>query len=156
MRTSTGRLTLLGVQVDPVTITELNARIAGAIARGERCVVANHNLHSVHLFHRDPAMRALLAQADVIHIDGMPLLLFARLLGHRLRREQRVTYVDWVRPLMSEARDKGWRLFYGEVEKFEVSGSVRDAGVCGGFLGPQGVSDRMVGRLGKVVVRRVD
>ena len=35
---------------------------------------------------------------------------------------------------------KGWRLFCGEVEKFEVSGSVRDVGVCGGFLGPQGVS----------------
>jgi N-acetylglucosaminyldiphosphoundecaprenol N-acetyl-beta-D-mannosaminyltransferase len=112
LRPSTGRLTLLGVKVDPLAIPELNARIAGAIARGERLVVGGHNAHSVYLYHRDPAMRAFHARADVVRIDGMPLLLFARFLGCRLRREQRVTYMDWLNPLLSEARDRDWRLFY--------------------------------------------
>jgi N-acetylglucosaminyldiphosphoundecaprenol N-acetyl-beta-D-mannosaminyltransferase len=112
LRPSTGRLTLLGVEVDPLTIPELNARIAGAVVRGERLVVGGHNSHSVYLYHRDPAMRDFHARADVVRIDGMPLLLFARLLGCRLRREQRVTYMDWLNPLLNEARKGGWRLFY--------------------------------------------
>lgn len=58
-------------------------------------------------------MRDFYARAQVIHIDGMPLLLFARLLGYPLRREQRVTYVDWVHPLMQESADKGWRSLSG-------------------------------------------
>jgi N-acetylglucosaminyldiphosphoundecaprenol N-acetyl-beta-D-mannosaminyltransferase len=40
------------------------------------------------------------------------MILWGRLLGHRLRREQRVTYVDWIRPLMAEAGRRGWRVFY--------------------------------------------
>ena len=106
------RLTLLGVEVDPFTIQELNATIAVAGARGERWIIAHHNLHSVYLYHRDSRMRNLYAQARVIYIDGMPILLFARLLGYPLRREHRITCVDWIHPLMQEAARKGWRVFY--------------------------------------------
>ncbi|NMF63056.1 WecB/TagA/CpsF family glycosyltransferase [Brasilonema octagenarum] len=105
-------LKLLGVQVDALSISELNLLIAESIKRNQKWIIANHNLHSLHIYHHDPKMRSFYALADYAHIDGMPLILLGRLLGFALKREQRVTYADWVWSLMSEAAQKGWRVFY--------------------------------------------
>lgn len=107
-----GRLTLLGVDVDPVTIEYLIERSRAAILSGEKIVIANHNLHSVYLYHHVPRLREFYRSADVVHVDGMPLIFWARILGHRVSRSQRVTYVDLIRPLIAEAWREGWRVFY--------------------------------------------
>jgi len=106
------RLCLLGIEVDPLDIAALNRCISDAIARNERWIIANHNLRSVYLYHRDPKMRAFFEQAQIIHIDGMPLVYWARLLGYPIQKAHRVTYVDWVHPLMAAAEAEGWRVFY--------------------------------------------
>ncbi len=105
-------IALLGVIVEPLTIAELNGLIARAIEQKERWIIANHNLHSVYLYHRDPKMRAFFKKAQVIHIDGMPLVYWARILGYPVTKQQRVTYVDWVHPLMAATSANGWRVFY--------------------------------------------
>lgn len=104
--------TLLGVQVHALTIPDLNAQIAQAVADGQMRVIGNHNLHSVYLNSRDEKMRRFNRQADLIHIDGMPLVVWGRLLGYPLRAEHRVTFMDWVWSLMEEAARQGWRVFY--------------------------------------------
>lgn len=91
---------------------ELNAIVTEAIESGRRVIVANHNLHSIYLYHHDSKMRAFYAAADHIHVDGMAVVALARLLGIALRREHRVTFVDWMGPLASVAADHGWRVFY--------------------------------------------
>jgi N-acetylglucosaminyldiphosphoundecaprenol N-acetyl-beta-D-mannosaminyltransferase len=104
---------LLGVRVDPMTIAELHDVIARAVADRQRWVIAHHNLHSLYLQESDAKMRALYERAHRAHVDGMSLVLLGRLLGHRgLSRDQRVTYVDWVRPLMRFAAQRGFRIFY--------------------------------------------
>lgn len=106
------RLTLLGAEVDPLTMNQLHALIDEAVMRNKQVVIANHNLHSLYLYHTDSEMRAFYTMAEIIHIDGMPLVLWLKLKGHRLSSEHRVTYVDWIRPLMREAAAKEWRVFY--------------------------------------------
>jgi N-acetylglucosaminyldiphosphoundecaprenol N-acetyl-beta-D-mannosaminyltransferase len=106
------RLTLLGVKVDTLSIGELNHLVSRAINNGENILIANHNLHSIYLYHHDEMMRNFYQRADYIHIDGMPLLMWGRLLGYPLKREQRVTYVDWIHPLMAMAEREGFRVFY--------------------------------------------
>lgn len=106
------RVKLLGVEIDAVAMEDLHRIIAKAVAEGQRRIIAHHNAHSVYLYHRDPKMRRLYEQAYCVHIDGMPLVLLGRLLGLPLRREHRVTYVDWIRPLMFEAASRGFRIFY--------------------------------------------
>lgn len=106
------RISLLGVTVNAVTIEDLNLCIAASVERNERWIIANHNLRSVYLFHRDPEMRSFFTHALIVHIDGMPLVYWARLLGYPVRKEHRVTYVDWVHPLMAMAEAEGWRVFY--------------------------------------------
>lgn len=101
----------LGVRVGAYTIDDLNAAIAGAVASGGRIVIANHNMRSVGLARRDPAMRAFYDSADVVHVDGMPLIPLGRMLGAPLTRAHRVTYVDWVPALIAEAARRGWRVF---------------------------------------------
>jgi N-acetylglucosaminyldiphosphoundecaprenol N-acetyl-beta-D-mannosaminyltransferase len=103
---------LLGVEVDAVTIEDLLALVTNSVDRRVQSIIAHHNLHSVYLYQRDPEMRRLYALAKAAHIDGMPLVSWGRLLGYPLRRDHRVTYVDWVRPLLSEAESGGWRVFY--------------------------------------------
>ena len=105
-------LRYLGVEIDPLNIPQLNNLIAESIEQQQKWIIANHNLNSLHIYHHDPKMRAFYAKADYTHIDGMPLVFIGKLLGHSLKREQRVTYADWVWPLMQEAKIKGWRIFY--------------------------------------------
>ncbi|MGC8799688.1 WecB/TagA/CpsF family glycosyltransferase [Chloroflexus sp.] len=106
------RITLLGVVVDLFTIDRLNQCITTAIKHQERWIIAHHNLHSIYLYHRDQTMRQFYEQAHVIHIDGMSLVYWGRILGYKLNREHRVTYVDWIHPLMAMAAAEGWRIFY--------------------------------------------
>ncbi len=102
----------LGVQVDALSIPELNSVIAKSVEQNRKWIIANHNLHSLYLYHHDFKMRNFYAKAEYTHIDGMPLVIFGKLLGYPLQRNQRVTYVDWVHPLMAEAARQNWRIFY--------------------------------------------
>lgn len=91
---------------------QLNVLIRTAIAQGRRLIIANHNLHSLYLVHHNVSMQAFYTQADCVHVDGMGIIALARMMGHRLERDHRITYVDWIRPLMSEAAGSSWRVFY--------------------------------------------
>jgi N-acetylglucosaminyldiphosphoundecaprenol N-acetyl-beta-D-mannosaminyltransferase len=102
----------LGVQVDALAIPELNSLIDESVEQNQKWIIANHNLHSLYLYHNDPKMRAFYEVAEYTHIDSMPLVLIGKLLRFPLKREQRVTYADWVWPLMAEAAHKNWRVFY--------------------------------------------
>lgn len=106
------RYRLLGISTNALSILDLNQLIASAVNEGKKWIIANHNLHSIYIYHHDLEMRAFYAQADHIHIDGMPLILVGRLLGYPFVREQRVTYADWIWPLASDAAKYSWRIFY--------------------------------------------
>ena len=112
VREDLGRAALLGVQVEALTMTDLNGIVADAIEDGRRVIVANHNLHSIYLYHHDSKMRMFYAAADHIHVDGMAVVALARLLGIAMRREHRVTFVDWMGPLAEAAANHGWRVFF--------------------------------------------
>jgi N-acetylglucosaminyldiphosphoundecaprenol N-acetyl-beta-D-mannosaminyltransferase len=105
-------VSFLGIDVQPTTIPDLMTLVAAAIEQQEKCVIANHNMHSVYLFHREKELRDFYSGVQWTHIDGMPIVALARLYGHRVRRDQRVTYIDWTGPLMAGAAENGWRVFY--------------------------------------------
>lgn len=106
------RVSFLGITVHPTTLTELTDSVGELIESHQQAVVANHNVRSLHLFHHDARFRAFYQRSALTHIDGMPIIALARLYGHSLRREQRITYVDWMNPLMERATSCGWRVFY--------------------------------------------
>ncbi len=95
--------------VDAASLTDLVER---AIDSQESCIIANHNLHSLHLCKRDAKLRSFFERAKWVHADGMWIVLIGRLLGAPLDRSMRTTYVDWTPLLMSRAATEGWRIFY--------------------------------------------
>jgi N-acetylglucosaminyldiphosphoundecaprenol N-acetyl-beta-D-mannosaminyltransferase len=102
----------LGITVTGVTVEELNQIIQTAVIERKKWILANHNLHSLYLFHHNDKLRKFFSRARLAHPDGMSIIALARLFGYQLSREQRVTYVDWVRPLMKKASEKEWRVLF--------------------------------------------
>jgi len=102
----------LGIRVDLKTMPELLAIVSEIIKTKQKAVIANHNLHSLYLFQREPMLKAFHSRAEWCHIDGMPLVALARLFGYKAKRNHRVTYVDWMNPLMELAAENRWRIFY--------------------------------------------
>ena len=100
---SRGSVRVLGVEVHPCTWPALKEAIVEAITERRGSIIANHNLHSLYLYHHDDAVRAFYDRAAVVHIDGMSLVVVGQLLGLPLRRAQRLTPLDWIRPLLAEA-----------------------------------------------------
>lgn len=105
-------VSFLGMELYPKTLEELTSLVQLAISLGRKTLIANHNLHSLYLFHRDRELRDFYRRSQWTHIDGMPLVAIAKFYGYRLRREHRVTYADWTGPLMATAAREGWRVFY--------------------------------------------
>jgi len=108
---------VLGVTVNPLAMGELTALVEQSIECGDKHIFANHNLHSVYLFHHDPAMRQFYRLAYCTYVEGMGLLMMAWLSGHWLPRTNRVANLDWINPLMQLACERGWRVCFigGEV-----------------------------------------
>ena len=102
---------LLGVSVNAMTIDELNGRVRDAIERRARLLVGSQNLHGVYEYHRTAEMRQFQSDA-LVRIDGMPLVFVAKLCGLPVRREHRITWVDWLDPLFRCAADSGWTIYY--------------------------------------------
>lgn len=98
--------------VHPLPVAKLNAVLQQSVESGATRIIAHHNLHSLYLQHSDPSMQSFYRQAECTQIDGMGIVLLANLLGVRIPREARVTYVDWVPWIMRMAAEHSWRIFY--------------------------------------------
>lgn len=79
---------------------------------GRKAIVANHNLHSLYLLRREPAMRTFYDRAQLIEVDSTPLIWWARLMGHPTQSFHRCTYLDWRDAFWAEAGAKSWRVFF--------------------------------------------
>jgi N-acetylglucosaminyldiphosphoundecaprenol N-acetyl-beta-D-mannosaminyltransferase len=98
--------------VQAITQREILAIVSEAVQSQAKYVVANHNMHSLYVWHRDSKMRKLYARADYTHIDGLPLIPLFRLFGFRLKRAHRIAYIDFWPVLATEAIKRGWRIYY--------------------------------------------
>jgi N-acetylglucosaminyldiphosphoundecaprenol N-acetyl-beta-D-mannosaminyltransferase len=132
------RYEMLGVWVNRLTVDDLYEVIEESVEAGGRTVIGNHNLHSIVVHHRDPGMREFYRHVGYVFIDGMPIVWTGRLLGMPMQREHRMTSVDWLRPCLQRAAEKGWRVFFVgskpevaaravEVLRQEIPGLVIDA-----------------------------
>ena len=106
------RVRLLGQTMDLVRPEEVLHHVDTWVTEGRKAVVANHNLNSLNLIRRNPAMAAFYDRADLVEVDSAPLIAFARLLGVHGRAFHRCTYLDWRDHFWSLADRKRWRVMY--------------------------------------------
>lgn len=110
--TSASTFYVLDCKVHAVTAPDLTDLVEQAVVSNERCIVANHNLHSLYLYQNDAKMRDLFSKAKWIHADGMGIVFLGKAIGAQINRSARVTYVDWLPMLLARASDREWRVFY--------------------------------------------
>ena len=106
------RVQVLGSVVDLVKTPEVFRFVDRAIAANAKPIIANHNLHSLYLTQQDPEVAAFFAKADLIEVDSVPLIIWARLIGRPSRRFHRCTYLDWREEFWFKAVENGWRVFF--------------------------------------------
>jgi N-acetylglucosaminyldiphosphoundecaprenol N-acetyl-beta-D-mannosaminyltransferase len=105
----TGRVDVLGVGVDPVTVEGLHREVGRLIRNEHRGSVLNVNVHCLNLCYDDPELRGFLNGADIVFCDGAGVMLAARLLGRRI--PERITYADWAWRLAAFAEAEGFSVY---------------------------------------------
>lgn len=111
-QTPSTRVKIMGQDMDLLREEELMMQIDRAVGLRRRYLIANHNLHSLYLVTRMPQMAQMYARADVIQIDSVPLIRFARMTGHEAELAHRLTYLDWRDNFWTMANNRCWRVFY--------------------------------------------
>ena len=105
-----GRIDVLGVGVDPITVDELHAEIARLVRVGNPGLILNVNAHCLNLSYKDAALRDSLNGADVVFCDGAGVMLAAKMLGWRI--PARITYAAWIWRLADFAAAEGFSLYF--------------------------------------------
>lgn len=106
------RFRLLGLPIDLVTEPELTRFVCNRAGRHAGIVVGNVNMNALVLARRQPHMQRFLKESEIVHVDGMPVVWMARLAGIPIRTKHRVTYLDWIDPLMAAAATEQLRVFF--------------------------------------------
>jgi N-acetylglucosaminyldiphosphoundecaprenol N-acetyl-beta-D-mannosaminyltransferase len=106
------RAEILGTALNLITRDELLLEIASSIAERSRLLITNHNMHSVYLWHTNAAVRRFYDSADIVHVDGMPLIFAGRMLGLRTSKAQRIAYIDWLPELLSHCAKRKWSVMF--------------------------------------------
>lgn len=116
------RRSLLGFFAHPGTINEYLALIARSVTTREPCTVLYHNLHSLYSYFTSESLRGYYSGTTVL-VDGMPVIWLMQLAGIPVSREHRVTYVDFIMPMMEQARDNDWKVFHvGQAAEVQQAG----------------------------------
>ena len=106
------RIQVLGQSMDLVKPAELFHHVARRLREGQRTIVANHNTHSLAIGRKNPEFRNFYSAADLIQVNSIPLIFWARLTSGRGRRFHRCTYLDWRDEFWERAQAEGWRVFF--------------------------------------------
>ncbi len=106
------RVRVLGGLMDLVKAAEVFHFTDACIKAGRKAIVANHNLHSLYLIRRDPELRAFYELSDLVEVDSIPLIFWARLVGRSSRRFHRCTYLDWRDDFWARVERERYRVFF--------------------------------------------
>ncbi len=103
------RITMMGCQVDNLTMEETLGKVEGFIQTGQPHQHVVVNVDKLVKASRDPELRQIINDCALVNVDGMPVVWASRLLGKPLK--ERVAGVDLFEALMRRAGEKGWRVF---------------------------------------------
>lgn len=109
------RSSVMGIPMTALTTDELLDTTLHAIPAGNTekpFLLGYMNLHGIYLYHRDERLKAYYDEADIVYLDGMPVVWAARLAGYPLSREHRTTAIDWIVPLVGRLHEAGYGAFF--------------------------------------------
>jgi len=103
-------LSILGVQLSPVSVDDLHSYIVRVIEQKQRALIMHMNVHCANLCQKHSWLRNFLNQAQLVFCDGDGVRWGARILG--LNPPPKITYDRWIWQLAELADKKGYRFFF--------------------------------------------
>ncbi len=110
MLSTTPRVNVLGVGVDPIDMDDAVGTIDSWIRTGQARYVCVTPAHSIMDCRRDPALRRIFNGSGLTTPDGMAIVWLLKLHGHR--NTARVYGPDLVHAVCSASVAQGWRHFF--------------------------------------------
>jgi UDP-N-acetylglucosamine 2-epimerase (non-hydrolysing) len=103
------RIEVLGCPVDNLSMEETLEAVERMVAAGGAHQHVVVNADKVVKARRDPELRRIIRECDLINADGMPVVWASHLLGRPLK--ERVAGIDLFEALMARAAARGWRVY---------------------------------------------
>lgn len=101
-----------GFRVNCATLQHYLFIIDSLIRKRQYVSIFYHNLHTLYLYFRSASLRRLYREATIVLLDGMPVVWLLQCAGFPVQRVHRVTWVDFIWPLLEHANACQWRVFY--------------------------------------------
>ena len=98
------------MNINAYTLSTIVSEINAIVKSNDKKIIANQNLHSIYLCMKNRELYNFI-NAQSVHADGMSLILLARLFGMELKRENRITYVDFLPELLKMAQKHNHKVF---------------------------------------------
>jgi N-acetylglucosaminyldiphosphoundecaprenol N-acetyl-beta-D-mannosaminyltransferase len=102
-------VSILGAQLNPVSVPDVHHYINRVIDRKQRALILHLNIHGVNLCQKYPWLTNFVNQAQMVFCDGDGVRWGARLLG--FDAPPKITYDRWIWQLAELADQRGYRLF---------------------------------------------
>lgn len=103
------KASLLGVQIDTITMEESVERVAGFIRSGRPHRILTLNPEFLFRAQSEPALMELAVRADLITPDGIGIVWACRMAGYQV--SERVTGIDLMISLVERAAKENWRVY---------------------------------------------
>ena len=100
---------VLGCYIDVIDKKGAIDRVKKFIARAPPTHIITLNAEIVYMAKDDQSLQAVINQADLVTPDGIGIVWAARRLGWPIK--ERVTGIDMVYEICSEAQSRGWRVY---------------------------------------------
>jgi N-acetylglucosaminyldiphosphoundecaprenol N-acetyl-beta-D-mannosaminyltransferase len=100
----------LGVPLHPITMDDTLEHVTTAMRERQRLQHVALNVAKFVKLRRDPELRADVFAADLVGVDGMGILIGARLLG--IRVPERVAGVDLMERILALCAEEGFRPYF--------------------------------------------
>ena len=101
-----------GLRFHPLTKQQLLDELFRVRRPGDSMVLAGANLHGLYVGCIDPEYDRLLQAPDtLVIVDGMPVVPMLRMLGHKVGRRHRITWLDWFPDALARAAQEGRSIY---------------------------------------------
>ena len=102
---------ILGANLAKLDTEKLLQLIKFSVDYDKRYIISYQNFHGLYLLNRDKRLNSFFKDSIII-IDGMPLVLMGNILGYKLKKTNRLAWIDFIKPLIKLASDNNWSIFY--------------------------------------------
>lgn len=92
-------ISVLDVRIHKITLDQLFSSILAFALSPEKQIIAHVNIKAINLAYHLPWYRDFLNKSDLVFCDGVGVALGAKILGHAIQLQHRMTCPDWIERL---------------------------------------------------------